>query len=153
MLERGMVVAAGMGTVDVSIEPSASCETCGACALGASGQRVLEGVVDEFGAAVGDTVEIETSARARRRAQTLVYVVPVVALVIGYLAGFLLGSWTGIAPDAVGAVLALAAGALALLALRRTERGAGHPHEQPRVRAIIARCRDCSPDQTASPSG
>jgi positive regulator of sigma E activity len=146
MLERGTVVSTGSRTVDVAIEPSESCDTCGGCAEGAGGKRLLEGVIDAHDARPGDFVEVETPAFARRRAQGLVYVVPVVALVFGYLAGFLLGNWVEIAPDAVGAVFAIAAGAVSLVSLKRYERSFGRTDGQPKVRAIIARGRSRSPE-------
>lgn len=145
MLERGTVISRADGTVHVAIEPSEACATCGACAEGAGGARVLEDVVDALGAAVGDTVEVETPLRARRRAQGLVYVVPVAAIIAGYLAGFLLGTWANVAPDAVGAVLALVGGVAALVSVSRFDRYFRGADDQPRVRAIIARCRDRAP--------
>lgn len=141
MRERGTVVRVTGGTVDVAIEPSEACETCGGCAEGASGKRLLEGVLNEQGAGVGDTVEVETPLRARRRAEGLVYVVPVTALAGGYLAGFLLGTWARFAPDALGAVIGIGAGTLALVSLRRFDRRFEADGGMPRVRAIIARCR------------
>ena len=140
MLERGTVREARRGVLSVSMESSADCEKCGACAAGAGGERLLEGVIDEHGAQPGDLVEIETPIGARRRAQGLVYVVPVVALLIGYMAGFLLSSLTGFwSPDTVGAFLALAAGIGALLLLRLRNQAFDTPSARPRVRAIIAR--------------
>lgn len=153
MLERGTVVSATGGTVDVAIEPSEACETCGACAEGAGGKRLLEGVVDAHRAAVGDTVEIETPLRARRRAQWLVYVVPVVAIVTGYLAGFLLGTWAEFAPDAVGALVAIVAGVAALASLTRYDQAFEQTDEKPRVRAIIARCRSRAPGSSGHTDG
>lgn len=146
MLERGTVVATGPGSVDVAIEPSGACETCaGGCTEGANGKRLLEGVADTLGARPGDMVEVHTPVFARRRAQRLVYVVPVVAVLFGYLAGFLLANWLGIAPDAVGAAFAIATGAASLVSLKRFERSFGRADGHPRVRAIIARGHSRSP--------
>ncbi|MFU8890351.1 MAG: SoxR reducing system RseC family protein [Anaerosomatales bacterium] len=145
MRECGTVVSAADGRVSVAIVPSESCAACGACAEGAGGKRLLEDVADSHRAQPGDTVEVETPAAVRRRAQRLVYVVPVGALVIGYLAGYLLGNWVQLAPDVVGAVFAIAAGAASLVSLRRYERSFEGAEVQPRVRAIIARGRSRFP--------
>ncbi len=141
MRERGTVVCVTGDMVHVAIEPSAACEACGGCAEGVGGKRLLEGALNDQGAGVGDTVEVETPLRARRRAQGLIYVVPVTAIGGGYLAGFLLGTWAKFAPDALGAVIGIGAGALALVSLRRFDRRFEVAGEAPRVRAIIARCR------------
>jgi positive regulator of sigma E activity len=153
MHERGTVVSAAGGMVDVAIEPSESCETCGACAEGAGGKRLLEGVLDTHGASPGDTVEVETPMSVRRRAQWLVYVVPVVATIGGYLAGFLLGTWAEFAPDAVGAVFAIAAGAASLVSLKRYDHSFGGTDGQPKVRAIIARGRSRTPEKPEQADG
>jgi len=133
------VVAIDGGSALVSIEPSTPCGTCGACAEGAAGARLLEDVLDEHGAKPGDLVEIETPAAARRRAQMLVYVLPVMVALGGYVAGFLLGSLTGVKPDALGAVAAIGAGAAALTSLGRFDRAFRRKEAKSRVRAIIAR--------------
>ncbi len=140
MLERGIVTAAADGRVDLSIAPSASCVSCGACAEGAGGSRLLRGVIDPIGARPGDTVEVLTPAAARTRARWLVYVAPVASLVAGYLAGFLLSDLLGVNPDTGGAILGLAAGAAALAATRLVGSNApGADRYEPRVHAIISR--------------
>ena len=144
MRERGVVVAVGPGVVDVSIEHPKECSECGACTQDASGQRVAQGVSDPLGARLGDVVEIETSAAVRRSAQVRVFVVPVLSLLLGYLAGYLLGSVFGIAPDAMGAITGLVASAVAVYTLRSHGHGPRAEQAYPvRVRAIIAaaKCR------------
>jgi len=140
MIERGTVTATHDGTVDVAMTPSEACAGCGACASGAGGARVLTGVVDRMGAHLGDVVEVSTPARARRRAQGLVYLLPVASLMVGYLAGFLLSDLLGVAPDTAGAALGLLAGAGAFAATRYAEHNtAGVDRYMPQVHAIISR--------------
>ncbi|HET6497699.1 MAG TPA: SoxR reducing system RseC family protein [Coriobacteriia bacterium] len=141
MIERGAVVAVRAGLADVSITPTAECGPCGGCADGARGARVLEDVSNVIGARVGDFVEVETAPSARRRAQLLLYGVPVAAALAGYLAGFLLGAWANVAPDVSGAVVSVLSTAAAVVCGGRAGRALAQGHETPRVRAIIARCR------------
>lgn len=152
MLERGVVTASSMGHVDVVMQTSPACAGCGACSEGESGARLLKGVVDTLGAAPGDTVEVSTPQATRRRAQWLAYILPVVSLVGGYLAGFLLSEGLGVTPDTGGAVLGLAAGAAAIAATRLAGRNAaGADRYAPRVHAIISRGQSAgarSTDQT-----
>lgn len=136
MRESGRVVRVHDGNVDVLIRPSESCESCGICSEGAGGLRLLEGVGDPIGARVDDTVMVETPGSSRQRAQLRLYVVPVVALVLGYLAGFLLSTMVGVDPDVGGAVFSLLAGAAALATVPRSEAAT---QDGPVVRAIIAR--------------
>lgn len=140
MIERGTVVAAAAGLVDVAIQPAEACESCGGCVEGAGGKRFIEGVVNAVGATVGDLVEVETARGARRAAQALLYGVPVAAALVGYLAGFLLGSWAEVAPDQAGAVVSVIAFAAAVVFVGRAGRVLSRRHPTPQVRAIIARC-------------
>jgi positive regulator of sigma E activity len=143
VIESGTVIAVRPdGTIDVTMVCSSDCATCGACGESTGGSRVLEALPNLPGARVGDTVAIEVSPQARGRAQWLVYVVPVGALVTGYLAGFLLGNVLNIAPDTVGALVALAAGGLALYVLREPpgETAADRRYDV-RVRAIISQAK------------
>jgi sigma-E factor negative regulatory protein RseC len=140
MLERGTVVSVGQGRADIMITPTEKCDDCEICTEGAGGRRILEGALDPIGVAPGDVVELETPLRARRLAQLLVFVFPVVALVVGYLAGYLLSSVVEMDPDTLGAAGAVIAAILALLALRGVRvRAVDGSDETPRVRAIIAR--------------
>ena len=142
MLEQGTVTRVADGRADVWITPSEKCEECGACAEGAGGMRLMQGALDDIGVNVGDAVSVETPPQARRRAQLLVFVVPVVMLAAGYLAGYLLAGYLGLDRDALGAVCALAAAAAAFLSLRRASAtGRGERDGSPRVHAIIARGR------------
>lgn len=140
MKERGTVTAASPGRVDIAIEPSNACASCGACGESDGGKRLLTGVVDSLGALPGDTVEVDTPARARRRAQLIVYILPVVMLIVGYLAGFLLSSSMGAEPDTAGAVVGLLAGAATVAGMRFVGRGAADQQTfEPQVHAIISR--------------
>ena len=68
-------------------------------------KNVIE-VRDPVGASVGDTVGIEIPDAIASRAAVAVFVVPVIALFAGYLAGFLLGPMVGLDGDRTGTVLA-----------------------------------------------
>ncbi len=141
MHERGTVVAVHDGTVDVAIVARPECETCGACAEGAAGTRLLEGAVDRLGARVGDTVEVETPTRATGRARRWVYVFPVACLAAGYGAGHVAGIWLGVAPDVLGAIVGIGAGAAALGFLSRVSERLAGADEYPEVRSIHTRRR------------
>ncbi len=158
MIERGTVVARRGDTVDVVVAASASCAGCGRCSAASSDEMLLRDVLDPLGAALGDEVEVVIPSRLRVQAALAIYVVPIVALVVGYLAGNLLGRRLGVDPDRTGGltgvVLANVAFALAYLrerALVRRERFAC------RVRAIIparsGQPRDVPPEDRYTDGG
>lgn len=139
MIERGEILRARPGEADVRMLGSEACESCGSCTL-ADGHMVMEGVIDRLGAPEGGLVEVEVPEGSRLRGSLLGYGVPVLALVVGYLAGRLLGSGVGWEPDTAGAVLAMVAVAATFAALRFI--GADlldSDRFRPRVRAIIPR--------------
>lgn len=100
----------------------------------------MHGVRDTLGATVGDTVEVDIPDRIRPWAAIAVFAVPVSCLLLGYLAGFLLGEQLGWDPDIVGLVLALTSANIAIVSVRLAERRLSSSERfSPRVSAIIAR--------------
>ncbi len=140
MHERGKVITVRDGAVDVRMEVSAACGGCTMCARGANGETVMRDVLDTLGSTVGDTVDIVIPDTVRAKAAAAVFIVPVACMLAGYLAGFLLGGWLGIAPDVGGLVVALLSANIAVLGVRFAERKvASNGRCTPKVDAIIAR--------------
>ena len=99
----------------------------------------IEGVRNRPGAVIGDEVEVEIPEGADTRAGIIVFLVPAVGLLAGYVVGYLAGLALGVKPDLGGAVGAVAAILVALLVLRARGRDAlSDERYRPRVRAIIA---------------
>jgi sigma-E factor negative regulatory protein RseC len=140
MTETALVVARRSGVLDVVTTASEACARCGACSSGDGTDMLLRDVADGIGARVGDTVEIEIPDRLRLQAALAIYIVPIAALLLGYLAGFLLGVRAGIDPDfsgAAGGVLFISAAFFGVRGAERTLARSGR--FRPAVRAIIAR--------------
>ncbi|MDZ4179529.1 MAG: SoxR reducing system RseC family protein [Coriobacteriia bacterium] len=143
MHERGRVITVREGSVDVKMEVSSSCAGCSVCSRAGNGETVMQDVRDPLGATVGDSVDVLIPDTVRARAATAVFVVPVLCLLFGYLAGFLLGRWIGIAPDISGLVAALIAANIAVIGIRLAERKLSSSERyMPKVNAIIARGHD-----------
>src|SRR5512133_2070933 len=122
MHEPGRVITVRDGTVDVRMEVSAACSGCGACSQEPGGETIMHGVRDALGATVGDTVDVDIPDTIRPWAAVAVFAVPVACLLLGYLAGFLLGRQLGWDPDISGLVLALASANIAVVGIRLAER-------------------------------
>jgi len=142
MREQGMVVTVHDGVVDVRMQMSAGCAGCSVCSQGAGGETVMHQVSDTHGATVGDVVEVLIPDGIRSRAAAAVFLVPVACLLIGYLAGFLLGGWLDQDPETVAVVGALVAATVGMLGIRVAERTLSRNKAfTPRVDAIISRSR------------
>lgn len=140
MIEHGTVVAVRGNRVDVVLGSSSACGGCTACSRGDTGEMLLCDVADEAGAAPGDEVEVVIPESLRLQAALAVYAVPLGGLILGYLAGFLLGRGLGSDPDITGAIVGVAAASAALAGTQVRERSLVRSGRyMPRVRAIISR--------------
>jgi len=139
IIERGTVIAASEGSVDVRLAGGSACESCGACCHVDRDGVTVEGAANKPGAVVGDQVEVEIPEGSDTRAGVIVFIVPAVGLLAGYLAGYLVARAVGVTGDLGGAIGAVTAVVVALLVLRARGRDAlSDERYRPRVRAIIA---------------
>lgn len=87
MREKGVIARViSPGIVEISLKSSEACGRCGACHRDETGSASLE-AVDALGAKQGDTVEIEISTQGIVTASFVVYLLPVVFLIAGYMIG------------------------------------------------------------------
>jgi len=93
--ENGTVVELkGKSTAVVMCQKSSLCEHCatsGSCMIGDNEHTRLIEVKNHLGAAVGDHVRIATTTKSFLQSSFLLYIVPLIALVIGAIAGKLVG--------------------------------------------------------------
>ncbi len=150
VIESGEVVAVEPGLVDVRVARTDACEQCSHCSKVDKDGMLITGVSNSIGASRGDIVEVEIPAGTDIRAGIYAYVLPVVALLLGYAVGFVLGQSLGWDPDLTGAVLGIA-GAIGGMTYMRT--GARKVLEserfRPKVRAIMAPARTLRPESAA----
>lgn len=116
-----------------------ACENCSACCRVDKDGVTIENARDAFGAAVGDTVDVEIPEGADTRAGVLVFVLPVAGMLAGYGIGAVISTALGAGADIGGAIGAVTAIAIALIMLRYKGRAAPDERFRPRVHAIIPR--------------
>lgn len=108
--ETGIVVELkGKHTALVMCTKSSLCENCasnGNCTLGEDDRTRLIEAGNPLGAVVGDRVRITTSTRSFLTSSFLLYIVPLIALVLGAVAGKLVGEnmATGLDPNVLSAI-------------------------------------------------
>jgi positive regulator of sigma E activity len=140
IVEHGTVVGVGIGSVDVRVQSSEACANCSHCSRVDKDGMVISDVGDELGAGEGDTVEVEIPPGTDIRAGLYAYILPVVALLVGYGVGNTLGRLAGWNADLTGAAFAVLGVAVGTLAMRsRARKVLSSDRFRPRVRAIIAR--------------
>lgn len=96
-------------TAVVLCKKSSLCEHCasaGVCTIGDDGHARLIEVHNLLGAVVGDHVRIATTTKSFLQSSFLLYIVPLIALVIGAAAGKMVGEYldTGLDANLLSAV-------------------------------------------------
>lgn len=99
----------GKRTAVVMCQKSSLCENCATssnCMLGDNDNTRLIEVQNPLGAAVGEQVRIATTTKSFLQSSFLLYIVPLIALVIGAVAGKLVGENidTGLDPNLLSAI-------------------------------------------------
>ncbi|GEM_PF-1282091 len=120
--EIGKILEIRGDRVKISLPLKEGCGTCGKCTLGKGGKYMRLEIENIAGTRVGDEVLIEVPERDPLVAATLLFGVPLLGLLAGGGAGYLLfSSWEG-DPNAGAGLLGLMTMACVFIILRRRER-------------------------------
>lgn len=84
--EVGQVIELSGSLAKVTVKRRSSCESCGACGIGARSEMNFM-LKNEIGAQVGDRVLIEMGSNSLFKAAFLVYTIPLIGLLIGFILG------------------------------------------------------------------
>ncbi|MBI5379764.1 MAG: SoxR reducing system RseC family protein [Nitrospirae bacterium] len=140
-LEEAIVLETAGPVARVKAVKGEGCGACtpGSCAFGGAEELLLE-VDNPVGALVGQRVAIALEAGAILKASLLAYGVPILAAVLGGVAGGLYGAW--FAPQQDAELLAFAFGgmafAAAFLGVRAYDRRPGrHMEFRPRIVRVL----------------
>ena len=96
--DTGMVIRLEGGNAVISMQGDASCRKCGAATIGLckGGMLQILTVRNSGGARAGDLVNIRLAQEVQNKGYLLAYVIPVAAFILGIVAGYYLGEWSGI---------------------------------------------------------
>ncbi len=137
MLEIGKVIEIEGDRAKVSLPRKSGCASCGKCGLGLEGGEMLLEAENRPGARVGDRVEVEIPERDPLLAALLLFGLPLLAMLLGVVAGTLLErmwGWDSEAPAVVlGLVLLLAAFFLVKVREKRLAKQPGRRNQIVRV--------------------
>jgi len=118
MREVGEVVRIEDDRAVVRIQRSSACRHCGACSFGTKQDEMLLTLPNRLGAKPGDMVEVALESVHLLRASAITYLVPLVALILGVIIGYVVGGYLAVDRQLAGAVLGLIFTALAFLLIR-----------------------------------
>jgi len=95
MGETGQVVDVMGDSIKVQMARTEACAKCGACTAGLSREEMLITARNLCGAKLGDRVIIELDGGSFLSAVAIMYGIPLLALIFGFLAGQLLARHAG----------------------------------------------------------
>ena len=129
-------------TALVLCQKSSMCENCatsGACSVGSDDRSRTVEAFNMIGAGIGDRVKIAASTKTFLQSSFLLYIVPLIALVIGAAVGGLVGKMfdLGIDPNLLSAIFGVffLAGSFLII---RVGSGALHSEEfMPKIVAVL----------------
>jgi sigma-E factor negative regulatory protein RseC len=104
--ERGRVIETAGDRVRVRLDRNDSCQTCGLCLFGREGRGMILESENAIGAAPGDRVEMELERRDPLAAAGILFGLPLLAVLAGAGAGWLLAGTLGGSPDGGSALFA-----------------------------------------------
>lgn len=138
--EVGQVVELAGPLAKVIVKRRGSCESCGACGIGGRAEMSFM-LKNDIGARVGDRVLIEMRSKALFKAAFLTYSIPLIIMIIGFLAGQSLGRSWGMGSESAE-LFGIGTGflflVLAFLALRWLDRLQGLGMKlQPQLVAVV----------------
>jgi sigma-E factor negative regulatory protein RseC len=86
--EIGKVADIKDNTAIIKIQRRSSCGSCTACGMRKDQNEILLPVSNDLGAKLGDWVELELQSISILKASTIVYVIPLIALILGVIGGY-----------------------------------------------------------------
>jgi sigma-E factor negative regulatory protein RseC len=134
--ESGCVVSINDDIAVVAVGMSGACKKCGLCLASSDGKEMLLLAKNEVGAREGDSVEIEILPGRVLAAAFIIYMIPVVMTIIGFLVGSTLtgGSETSALPIVLAVLFLVGSFAGVWLYDMRIRR---HERSQARVTRIM----------------
>jgi sigma-E factor negative regulatory protein RseC len=103
IVEYGTVVELkGRQIALVLCQKNSACQHCpssGACQIGDDGKSMTVETFNQIGAEVGERVKVVTSTKHFLQSSFILYILPVIGLLIGAIAGQLIAENTGVAVD------------------------------------------------------
>lgn len=118
MREVGEVIRVEGDRAIVRIQRSSACRHCGACGLGAISDEMLLTLPNSLNAKPGDMVELSIESVHLLKASAITYLIPLAALILGVIVGYVLGGYLAVDRQLAGAVLGLAFTGLAFMLIR-----------------------------------
>ena len=139
MEQFGIIVSNEGQVATVAVRRHASCERCGVCKFGSSSSMLVV-ASNEIGAQVGDSVIMELKSSTVLAASAIVYAIPLLLMVIGFLVGPRILNFLGVQlnQDIAAFVVGLCMLAVGFAGVHIYDKRAGARKYMPRIVSIVS---------------
>lgn len=121
MSECGQIVEVKDNIATIKLTRKSACASCGACGMGGHQKDMLLSIPNTLGGEVGDYAELDLSSKQLLKASVIMYVGPLIALLAGVVAGYLLGAKLDLNKELFAVILGLLFTGLSYLGIRVLE--------------------------------
>jgi sigma-E factor negative regulatory protein RseC len=153
-IEKGVVIrlgAKGKKTAWIKTIQAEACKACASrksCASGANNAQPVE-AINQVGAQVGDIIQVYMNTSSLLKAAFLLYVFPILCMMAGGAAGYLLTGRLGLDSPLLPVGTAFGCFALAMILVRiRAGRMAFNIEYRPKITRILGHQKDTSTENT-----
>ncbi len=122
MAEYGEVIKKENNKVRLKLRRNEACGSCHACDLGSGGKMVEITAINKCGAEIGDTVELFIKKEKFLNAVLIMYVVPLIALLVGVGLGYLINHLTALNSELIPVVSGFLLTFIAFLSIKKLDK-------------------------------
>lgn len=121
MNEYGEIIELKNNEAVIMVRRSSACGKCGACQMGPGSDEMLLTIPNILNGRVGDFVELELASSQLLKASAITYLIPLAALILGVILGYVFGPDYGFNPELAGSLIGLLFTALSFFIIRAME--------------------------------
>jgi sigma-E factor negative regulatory protein RseC len=121
--ENGIVIGLRGGKARIRLERQEACSGChGLCLFDENSRSMVAEAENALGARVGDRVKIELAGEGAARSGFILYILPLLSFLAGFVAGDAVGRSIGINSEVAGVISGIALVALTYFVIHRWQR-------------------------------
>lgn len=118
MNELGEIVELKDKEAVIKVRRSSACGKCGACQMGSRSDEMFLTIPNTLNGRIGDYVELELASSQLLKASAITYLIPLAALILGVIVGYMFGPDYGMNPELAGSLMGLLFTALSFFVIR-----------------------------------
>lgn len=107
MNEYGEIIDIKDSNAVIKVKRGSACGDCCACAKGTNPEEMILTVSNPLNGEVGDQVELELASGQVLKASAIAYVIPLFALILGVVAGYIIGDRLKVNQELTASLLGL----------------------------------------------